>query len=116
MPSTIHNWRAPMAVLGLLVLLYAFEVAGNVLFGVFVGAVLYLIAWVIDRLSPGNPLDDMTRARRLTTGVVVLGVVAYSVLIAGSILLGVLAAAVVAAVSWITSPVGPVSKWLEGVS
>jgi len=116
MPSTVRNWQLPVAVVALLVLLYAFEVAGNVLFGVFVVAVVYLVAWTIDRLSPGNPLDDMTRERRLATGAVVVVILAYSTVIRGAILLGALVATVVATVSWLTSPIGPVAKWLDGVA
>jgi predicted PurR-regulated permease PerM len=115
MPSTLRTWRLPVLAFALLLVAYAGVIAGNFLLGVFAGSLLYLFAWVIDRLSPGNPLDDMTRARRLATSAVVLVVLAYAVIIAGSILLGVLAAGVVAAVSWITSPVGPVAAWLDDV-
>jgi multisubunit Na+/H+ antiporter MnhG subunit len=113
MPSSNPTWKLPVAIVALLVVLYAFEVSGNVLFGVFLAAVLYLVAWVVVRVSPGNPLDDMTRERRLATGGVVLAVLAYSVVIAGSILLGILVAAVVGLVAWLTSPVGPVARWLD---
>jgi hypothetical protein len=115
MPSIDATWNLPVAVVALLVVLYAFEVSGNVLFGAFLAAVLYLIAWLVARVSPGNPLDDMTRERRLATAAVVLVVLAYSVVVAGAILLGVLVAATVALVAWLTSPVGPVARWLDRV-
>ena len=115
MPSSDPTWRLPVAIVALLVVLYAFEVSGNVLFGVFLAAVLYLVAWVVARVSPGNPLDDMTRERRLATGAVALVVLAYAVVVAGAILLGVLVAAVVVLVAWLTSPVGPVARWLDRV-
>jgi hypothetical protein len=115
MPSTTPTWKLPVAIVALLVVLYAFEVSGNVLFGVFLAAVLYLVAWVVVRVSPGNPLDDMTRERRLATGAVVLVVLAYSVVIVASVLLGVLVAATVFLVAWVTSPIGPVARWLDRV-
>jgi hypothetical protein len=115
MPSIASTWKLPVAIVALLVVLYAFEVSGNVLFGVALAAVLYLVAWLVARVSPGNPLDDMTRERRLATGAVVLVVLAYSVVIAGAILLGMLVAAVVVLVAWVTSPVGPVARWLDRV-
>ncbi|MFC7173896.1 hypothetical protein ACFQL0_12175 [Haloplanus litoreus] len=55
MPSTIRTWRLPILVLVLLLVAYAGVVAGDFLFGVFVGAVLYLLGWMIDRLSTGTP-------------------------------------------------------------
>jgi hypothetical protein len=116
MPSTNPTWKPPVAVVALLVLLYAFEVSGNVLFGVFVAAVLYLVAWLVSRVSSGNPFDDMTRERRLATGAVVFVVLAYSVIISAAILLGILVAATVFLVAWITSPVGPVARWLDRVA
>jgi multisubunit Na+/H+ antiporter MnhG subunit len=115
MPSIDATWKLPVAIVALLVVLYAFEVSGNVLFGVFLAAVLYLVAWLVTRVSPGNPLDDMTRERRLATGAVVLAVLAYAVVIVASVLLGVLVAATVFLVAWLTSPVGPVARWLDRV-
>jgi predicted PurR-regulated permease PerM len=115
MPSIDPTWRLPVAVAALLVVLYAFEVSGNVLFGVFLAAVLYLVAWLVARVSPGNPLDDMTRERRLVTGAVVLVVLVYAVVVVGAILLGILVAATVVLVAWLTSPVGPVARWLDRV-
>lgn len=116
MPSIGSTWKLPVAVVALLVLLYAFEVSGNVLFGVFLAAVLYLVAWLLDRVSSGNPLDDLTRERRLATGAVVLVVLAYSVVISAAILLGILVSATVVLVAWITSPIGPVARWLDGAT
>jgi len=113
MPSTHQTWTLPVAVVALLVFLYAFVVSGNVLLGVFAAAVLYLVAWLVDRVSSGNPLDDLTRERRLATGAVVLVVLAYSIVIAASILLGVLVATTVFLVAWLTSPIGPVARWLD---
>ncbi|MEF8856912.1 MAG: hypothetical protein V5A16_05760 [Haloplanus sp.] len=113
--SSTRNWRLSIGILALVVLAYAFE-AGNVLFGIFVGAVIYLIAWLIDRVSPGNPLEDMTPRRRRATGGIVLLILAYSGIVSATVLLGILVAAVVAAVSWLTSPIGPVARWLDGVA
>jgi len=113
MPSTIRTWQFPVLVAAFLVVAYATVIAGNALLGVFAAALLYLLAWVIDRASSGNPLEDMTRARRLATGAVVLIVLAYSVVVAASVLLGVLVSATVVAVAWITSPLGPVARWLD---
>ncbi|GAB6860182.1 hypothetical protein JCM17092_02710 [Haloplanus litoreus] len=100
----------------LLLVAYAGVVAGDFLFGVFVGAVLYLLGWMIDRLSTGTPLDDMSRERRIVTGAAVLTVLVYAVVISAAILLGVLVAATVFVVSWMTAPAGPVARWLDGVA
>lgn len=89
--------------------------SGNVLFGIFLAAALYLVAWLVARVSPGNPLDDMTRERQLATGAAVLVVLAYSVVVVGAVLLGALVAATVALAAWLTSPVGPVAWWLDRV-
>jgi len=113
MPSTY--WDRVGVVLAALIVAYAVVVAQNVLLGTFLAAVLYLIAWLVARVSPGNPLDDVTRERRLATGAVVLAVFAYSVVVAGSVLLGILVAATVALVAWLTSPIGPVARWLDRV-
>jgi predicted PurR-regulated permease PerM len=113
MPSTY--WDRVGVVLAALIVAYAVVVAQNVLLGIFLAAVLYLVTWLVVRVSPGNPLDDVTRERRLATGAVVLVVLAYAVVIAGSILLGILVAATVALVAWLTSPVGPVARWLDRV-
>jgi hypothetical protein len=116
MPSTLRTWQVPTLALLILLVAYVGGVSGDALLGVFVGAVLYLLAWLVDRLSQGNPLASMTRERRLATGVLALVVLAYSVVIAGSLLLGVVVAATVGLVSWITSPVGPVARWLDGLA
>ncbi|WP_435066967.1 hypothetical protein [Haloplanus sp. C73] len=113
MPSTNTNWRLGALVLAALVLTYAIVVANNVLVGVFVAALVYLLAWVIDRASAGSPLDDMSRERQAVTGGLVLVILAYSLVIVASLLLGVLAAATVCVVSWVTSPIGPVARWLD---
>jgi multisubunit Na+/H+ antiporter MnhG subunit len=109
MPSTGSTWERPVAVVALLVLLYAVEVSGNALFGAVLAAVLYLVAWLVARVSPGNPLDDMTRERRLAAGAVVLAVLVYSVVVAARILV----AATIGLVAWVTSPVEPVARWLD---
>jgi sterol desaturase/sphingolipid hydroxylase (fatty acid hydroxylase superfamily) len=115
MPSTLRTWQLSVLAFAVLLVAYATVVAGNFLLGIFVGTTLYLLAWLIDRLSPGNPLDDVTRARRVAAGVVVVAVLAYSVVITASVLLGVLVASTVVVVSWLTSPIGPVARWLDGV-
>lgn len=85
----------------------------RVLLGVFVAGVVYLVGWLIARLSAGTPFDHMARERKLVTGGLVALVLGYAVLIATSLLLGVVAAATVVAVSWVTDPRGPVARWLD---
>ncbi|WP_049936181.1 hypothetical protein [Haloplanus natans] len=111
MPSTY--WERVGVVLAALVLGYAVVVAQNVLIGVLLAAVVYLLAWLMHRLSPGRPLDNMSRERTVVAGVISLVAVAYSVLIAANVLLGVVVAAVVVFVAWVTSPRGPVARWLD---
>lgn len=88
-------------------------VARNALFGVFLGTVVYSVGWLIGRLSPGSPLDDMTRERTLATGGMALAILAYAVVVVANILLGVVVALTVAVAAWLTSPFGPVARWLD---
>ncbi|AZH25685.1 hypothetical protein [Haloplanus aerogenes] len=111
MPSTY--WERVGLVLAALILAYAVVVAQNVLFGIFLAAVVYFLAWLIHHVSPGRPLDDMSRERTIATGVVVLVVLAYSVLIAANVLLGIVVAVTVCFVAWVTNPYGPVARWLD---
>jgi hypothetical protein len=113
MPSALPNWRVGFLALAAVLVLYAFVVGGSLLFGVFLVAVCYLVAWLIDRVSGGNPLADMSPLRSVLTGLLVFVVLAYSLVIATELLLGVLVAATVVLVSWVTSPVGPVAQWLD---
>jgi len=110
MPST--RWTRASTAIAALVLAYAVVVAQRALLGALLAAVVYLLAWLIDRLSPGHPLGDMSRTRTLAAGAVALAVVAYSVLIAANLLLGVATAVTVVVVAWVTSPYGPVARWL----
>jgi len=111
MPSTY--WERIGIVLAALILGYAVVVAQNVLFGIFLAVVVYLLAWLMHHLSPGRPLDDMSRERTVATGAVVLVVLAYAVLIAANVLLGIVVAVTVFFVAWVTNPYGPVAQWLH---
>ncbi|WP_251330563.1 hypothetical protein [Haloplanus pelagicus] len=110
MPSTTRQTTL-LAVAAAVVV--AAVVAQRALFGVFLGAVVYTVGWLIGRLSPGNPIDDLTRQRLLATGAVVLIVLAYAVVVVANLLLGVVVALTVAVASWLTSPFGPVARWLD---
>lgn len=111
MPST--NWRTATLVLTAAVVAYAVTVAQRALLGLLLAAVLYLAGWLVARLSPGNPLDDMSRPRTMAAGGLAVFALVYAVLIATEVLLGALVAATVILVAWITSPVGPVARWLD---
>ncbi|MFB6101330.1 MAG: hypothetical protein ABEJ73_02050 [Haloplanus sp.] len=110
--SSATNWQVVGVALVALVVTYAVLIAQRVLLGVFLGALVYLVVWLIARLSPGHPLDDMSRTRTTATAVFVVLVLAYAGLIAANVLLGVVAAVTVAVVAWVTSPGGPVARWL----
>jgi formate hydrogenlyase subunit 4 len=109
MPSTTRQTTL-LAVAAAVVAVAA--VTQQALFGAFLGAVVYTVGWVIWRLSPGSPFDDMTRERTLATGAVVLATLAYAV-VAADVLLGVVVSLTVAVASWLTSPYGPVARWLD---
>ncbi|MFB6107423.1 MAG: hypothetical protein ABEJ82_01120 [Haloplanus sp.] len=111
MPST--TWTAAVGASAVAVVAYAVVVAQRPLFGVFFAALIYLVGWLAVRISPGNPLADLSRRRGLATGVLVVAVLAYSVLIVTELLVGVLVAATIAVVSWTTTPGGPVARWLD---
>ncbi|WP_248897076.1 hypothetical protein [Haloplanus halobius] len=113
MPSIDMTWRTVSIALAVAVLGYAVVIATHVLLGVFLAAVVYLVAWLVDRVSPGSPLDDMSQARITAAGAVSLLVLGYSIVIVANILLGVIVAVTVFVVAWITSPIGPVARWLD---
>ncbi|MFB6195309.1 MAG: hypothetical protein ABEI80_03995 [Haloplanus sp.] len=113
MPSIDTNWRTVSIALAALVLVYAVAVADHVLLGVFLAAVVYLVAWLIDRASAGSPLDDMSQTRTRAAGALSLLALVYSLVIVAEFLLGVLVAVTVFVVAWVTSPVGPVARWLD---
>jgi len=110
MPSTY--WERVGLVLAVLILAYAVVVAQNVLFGLFLAAVVYLLAWLMHHVSPGRPFEEMSRERTIATGLVVVAALAYAVLIAANVLLGIVVAATVVFVAWVTNPYGPVARWL----
>jgi hypothetical protein len=111
MPST--NPRTAVLAVAVAVAGYAAVVASRFLLGLLLAALVYLVGWFVVRLSPGNPIDDMTRLRIGVAGGVAALALVYAVVIAASVLLGVLAAGAVLVVAWITSPLGPVARWLD---
>ena len=90
---------------------YSVVIASRLLLGVFAGALVYLVGWLVGN-SPPEFRAAFSRPRALVTGALVALIVLYSFLIATSILLGVLTSLVVIVVSWTTSPTGPVARWL----
>jgi hypothetical protein len=114
MPSTYRTRIG--VVLGALIVGYAVFVGRNVLVGVLLATLVYLVAWLIQRVSSGHPFEAMSRARAVTAGGAVLVVLAYSVVVAGNVLIGVAVATTVVLVAWLTTPVGPVARWLDGSS
>jgi hypothetical protein len=113
MPSTETDWMTASTVSAVLVAAYATVGAGRPLFGVFLAAVLYTVAWLLDRLSPATPVAAFGRTRALFTGGGVVLVVGYSLVIAQEFLLGVIVAATLVVSAWVTSPYGPVAARLD---
>jgi len=111
MPSTAP--RTAALALAVAIAGYSILVANRVLLGLLLAAIVYLVGWLIGRLSSGSPLDDMTPLRIGIAGGIAAFALAYAVVIAASVLLGVLAAGSVIVVAWITSPLGPVARWLD---
>jgi hypothetical protein len=112
MPST--TWQVAVGALIALVVGYSVVVAGSPLLGVFLAALIYLVAWLAATVVPNRDLgSDFSRTRGAATGLVAVLVLAYSLLVVGQILLGVLLVLFLVVVSWITSPRGPVADWLR---
>ncbi|MFB6255141.1 MAG: hypothetical protein ABEH58_00155 [Haloplanus sp.] len=111
MPSP--NPPAVLAGLATAVVLVVAIATQQVLLGVFIAGVVYLVGWLIARISAGTPFDHMTRERKLATGGLVALVLGYAVVIATRLLLGVVVAGTVVVVSWLTDPRGPVAAWLD---
>ena len=112
MPST--GWYVGVGTSIALVVGYSVVVAGSPLLGVFLAALIYLVAWLAATVVPNRDIrSDFSRARGAATGLVAVLVLAYALLIAGQILLGVLLVLFLVVVSWVTSPRGPVADWLR---
>lgn len=116
MPSMDTPRKFPVVVAVSLTLLYVYA-SGRIVSGVFVGVISYLVAWFVARLSPDDILGrvraDMTQRRILVTGVLVLTILTYSLLIIGNILFGGVVSLMLVATAWLTSPSGPVARWLD---
>jgi len=112
MPSS--TWRVAVGALIALAVGYSVVVAASPLLGVFLAALIYLVAWVATVVAANRSFrSDFSRARGVATAVLAVLVVLYSLLIAGQILLGVLLVLFLVVVSWVTSPRGPVADWLR---
>jgi hypothetical protein len=106
-------WRAGVWLLVALVVAYSVVVAARPLLGVFVAAGIYAVAWLVARASSAGFREHFSSTRLAATGALVALVVAYSLLIEQSVLLGFFVAVFLVAVSWVTSPKGPVAAWLS---
>lgn len=118
MPSTRRIWRTGGAVVAVVALVYALVIAGQILLGVIVAGAVYGTALLVSVVSPDGVVADMGRTRALVTGFVVVGIVAYAIVIASTLLLGLLAAFLVFLGSWLTAPNGPLARlvrWLLAV-
>jgi hypothetical protein len=114
MPSTESSrtglaWKVTVGVLVVAIVGYSVVVAQRLLLGVLLGALVYLFAWL---LSTVDVRDAFGTTRAAVTALVCLLVIAYSLLIAQQFLLGFVTVTVVVAVSWLTSPRGPLAAYL----
>ena len=115
MPSTA--WHLTVGSLVAVVLAYSVVVAAQPLLGVFLATGIYAVAWLLTMASPpGGFRSQLSSTRATVTGILVVVVLLYSLLVAGQVLLGVIVATFVVLVSWLTSPQGPVAAWLAGDS
>ncbi|MFB6124106.1 MAG: hypothetical protein ABEJ78_11695 [Haloferacaceae archaeon] len=113
MPSSNRSVLAASILVAVALLAYAVVVAGNVLLGVLLAAFVYLVGWVVSRL-PNAVGSAFSQRRALATGLLVVLVLGYAVLVTANLLLGVVVSLTVAFVSWATIPDGPVARWLAG--
>ena len=97
--------------LALAILLYSVVVGHNILSGVFLAALVYLFGWLVSYF-PGTLGETFGQRRAIATGVLVVAILGYSILVTAEVLLGVVVALTVVFVSWATVPGGPVARWL----
>jgi hypothetical protein len=102
----VKRWQLVAWSLVVLVVAYSVLFAGQLLLGVLVAALVYLIVWLFAEVDL-DTRGAFSAGRAVATATVVVLVIAYALLLAGQILLGLLAAATVFVVAWVTSPTGP---------
>ncbi|MFC6988826.1 hypothetical protein ACFQJD_09085 [Haloplanus sp. GCM10025708] len=110
MPSSNQTVLVAAMVVGLAIVAYS-VVVQQVLFGVFLAALVYLFGWVVSHF-PGTVSETFGRQRAVVTGVLVVLVLGYSLLVTANLVLGVVVALTITFVSWVTVPGGPVARWL----
>ncbi|MDG5774843.1 hypothetical protein VB773_15275 [Haloarculaceae archaeon H-GB2-1] len=108
--GTSLRWKIVVSVLVATVVGYAVVIAQQVLLGILAGTFVYLLAWLVSVLDTGGTVGS---TRALLTAVISLLVIAYALLIVQQILLGVVVVLFVVLVSWLTSPRGPLARYLR---
>jgi uncharacterized membrane protein YhdT len=103
----VKRWHPVAWGFVVLVIAYSVLLAGQLLLGVFVATLIYLVVWLFAEFGRLDTRGAFSASRAVATATVVVLVVAYALLIAGQVLLGLLAAATVFVVAWVTSPTGP---------
>lgn len=113
MPSVERPLRTAGAVLAVLTLVYALAIAGQILLGVIVAGMVYGTAFLVSAASSDGVVAEMGRPRAVVTGVVAVGVVAYSLVVVGRVLLGLFVAIFAVLLSWLTAPSGPLARFIR---
>ncbi|MGM0590271.1 MAG: hypothetical protein ACQETI_01360 [Halobacteriota archaeon] len=109
---TIREWNplaAPtLAVLSILVLLYAVLVVGQLLLGVLLVVAIGVLWWLARTLLGDVGVGAaFTPIRAVATVGVIVVVVVYSFFVIREVLLGVAVSILIFFAAWLTSPAGP---------
>lgn len=107
---SIERWQVVTGSVVALIVGYAVVIASQLLLGLLLGALVYLVGWLLVHATPTAGFGDaFSTPRAVATGAVIVVVLGYSLFIAGQILLGLLTAIVLFLVAWVTSPTGPLA-------
>ncbi len=115
MPSTARSVRTAGAALAALVLAYALVFVQEIVLGVVVAGLFYGTALLVSVANRDGVVAEMGRLRAAVTGVLVVGVVAYGLVIVGQTLLSLFLAVLVFLLSWLTAPDGPLVRLVRWV-
>lgn len=111
MPSLA--WKVVVGALALAIVAYATVFQQQLLLGLFVACLFYLVAWLTTQFRDAEVLAGVGRARIAVAVVLALLSLVYSLLVVQQILLGVIVSLTVLVVTWATSPGGPVARALQ---
>ena len=102
------RWAAAFVVAAL-VLAYSLLVAQNLLLGIAVAVLVFLVAATLSYLADRGYSASLGRTRTFVVVALSVLVLAYALIVARQLLLGLVAVTLLYLVAWVTSPNGPIA-------